>query len=155
MGSTHPVRVDLRVVAATHRSLDRMAEAGDFRADLLARLAGHRIELPPLADRREDLGLLLAALIRRADPDLAARLQIQPAAVRAMLRYGWPANVRELEKCVTTALLLAQESGRIELEHLPEPVRRAAAAPPAARQDDGEDSLRGELVALMRRHGGT
>jgi transcriptional regulator of acetoin/glycerol metabolism len=154
VGGTRPVRVDLRVVAATHRSLDRMAEAGDFRADLLARLAGHRLELPALADRREDLGLLLAALIRRADPSLAARVQIQPAAVRAMLRHGWPANVRELDKCVTTALLLAQDSGRIELEHLPEPVRRAAAAPAVARQDDDEDSRRGELVALLRQHGG-
>ena len=162
IGGTRPVRVDLRVVAATHRSLDRMAAAGDFRADLLARLAGHRIELPPLGARREDLGLLLAALIRRADPDLAARLQIQPAAARAMLRYGWPANVRELEKCVTTALLLALQSGRIELDHLPEPVRRAAAAPPAARQADeqadeqggGDERRRGELMALMRQHDG-
>ena len=163
VGGTRPVRVDLRVVAATHRSLDRMVEAGDFRADLLARLAGHRLELPPLAARREDLGLLLAALIRRAAPgDLAARLQIQPAAARAMLRYGWPANVRELEQCVTRALLLAHESGRIELEHLPEPVRRAAEVPAAARQADDQvddqadedDGRRSELVALMRQHAG-
>ena len=154
VGGTRPVRVDLRVVAATHRSLARMVEAGDFRADLLARLTGHRLELPRLGDRREDLGLLLAALIRRADPALAARLQIQPAAARALLCYDWPANVRELEQCVTKALLLAQQSGRLELEHLPEPVRRAASVPPAARLDDEDKSRRDELVALMRRHGG-
>jgi transcriptional regulator with PAS, ATPase and Fis domain len=154
VGGTRPVQVDLRVVAATHRSLERMAAAGDFRTDLLARLAGHRLELPPLCDRREDLGLLLATLIRRGAPELAERLQIQPAAARAILRYAWPANVRELEQCVMKALLLAQERGRIELEHLPEPVRRAAEASPAARREDEDERRRDELVALLRRHGG-
>ncbi|HWO22178.1 MAG TPA: sigma 54-interacting transcriptional regulator [Kofleriaceae bacterium] len=154
VGGTRPVQVDLRVVAATHRSLDGMVDRGDFRADLLARLAGHRMELPPLSARREDMGLLLTALIRRADPSLAARLQIQPAAMRAMLRYGWPANVRELEQCVTRALLLAHEGGRIELDHLPEAVRRAPAVPAAARQDDEDESRRSELVTLLRQHSG-
>jgi transcriptional regulator with GAF, ATPase, and Fis domain len=154
VGGTRPVRVDLRVVAATHRSLDRMVETGDFRADLLARLAGHRIALPPLSHRREDLGLLLAALISRAAPSLATRLQIQPAAVRAMLRYGWPANVRELEKCVATALLLAHDRGRIELEHLPEPIRDAAAALAASEPEDDDEARRTEIVDLMRQHGG-
>jgi DNA-binding NtrC family response regulator len=156
VGGTRPVRVDLRVVAATHRPLDQMAEAGDFRADLLARLAGHRIELPPLSLRREDMGLLLAALISRADPGLATRLRIQPAAVRAMLRYDWPANVRELEKCVATALLLARDAERIELEHLPERIRDAASALAASEPDDDDDdeARRNELVTLLRQHGG-
>ena len=154
VGGTRPVRVDLRVIAATHRPLERMAAAGDFRADLLARLTGHRLELPSLWDRREDLGLLLATLIQRGAPELAERLQIQPAAARAILRYAWPANVRELEQCVMKALLLAQERGRIELEHLPAPVRRSAEASPTARREDEDERRRDELVALMRRHGG-
>jgi transcriptional regulator with AAA-type ATPase domain len=152
VGGTRPVHVDLRVVAATHRSLARMAETGEFRSDLLARLAGHRLELPPLAARREDLGLLLGALMRRADPDAAERLQIQPAAARALLRHDWPANVRELEKCVATSLLLARAGGRIELDHLPEPVREAKSPPPAARSDD--EQQRQQLVELLRRHRG-
>jgi len=153
VGGTRPVRVDLRVVAATHRSLDEMVETGEFRADLLARLAGHRIALPPLSLRREDLGLLLAALISRTDPQLAVRLQLQPAAVRAMLRYSWPGNIRELEKVVTTALLLAHDTGRVELEHLPEPVRHAAVV--ATRGEPTDDQARRDrLLALMRQHRG-
>jgi transcriptional regulator with GAF, ATPase, and Fis domain len=76
-------------------------------------------------------------------------------AVRAMLRYGWPANVRELEKCVTTALLLARDSGRLELEHLPAPVRDAAVvATDCRKQPDDDAAQRDRLVALMQRHGG-
>ena len=157
VGSTRALRVDLRVVAATHRSLERMVEAGDFRADLLARLSGHRIGLPALSDRREDFGLLLTALITRADPRLASRLRIQPLAARALLRYSWPANVRELEKCVATAVLLAHRSGRIELEHLPEPLRHPAEASSREPLEDrsGVDGARREqLVSLMREHSG-
>jgi DNA-binding NtrC family response regulator len=154
VGGTRAVRVDLRVVAATHRSIDRMVEQGEFRADLFARLAGHRIELPSLGLRREDMGLLLAALIRRADPSLSARLRIEPAAVRAMLRYDWPGNVRELEKCVATALLLAHDSGRLQLEHLPEPVRAAALAATATKQETDDDARRNEIAALLRQHDG-
>jgi transcriptional regulator with AAA-type ATPase domain len=154
VGSMHAVKVDLRVVAATHRPLDEMVKAGEFRADLLARLAGHRLALPPLAARREDIGLLLGALIRRAAPELADRLEIQPVAARAMLRHEWPANVRELEKCVTAAMLLARGGERLELHHLPEPVRQAGVTPRRAAAHEGDDRHRDQLVTLLRRHRG-
>ncbi|WP_438006261.1 sigma 54-interacting transcriptional regulator [Sorangium sp. So ce321] len=125
VGATRPVRVDLRVVAATHRPLKRLAALGEFRADLLARLSGYVVELPPLRERREDLGLLLGALLERAAPEHAARVALHPRAARGMLMYGWPANVRELAQCVTTAVVLAQR-GTIEPTHLPEAVARAA-----------------------------
>ncbi|WP_437504994.1 sigma 54-interacting transcriptional regulator [Sorangium sp. So ce1099] len=129
VGATRPVRVDLRVVAATHRPLKRLAALGEFRADLLARLSGYVVELPPLRERREDLGLLLGALLGRAARDglhpRAARVALHPRAARGMLMYGWPANVRELAQCVTTAVVLAQR-GTIEPAHLPEAVARAA-----------------------------
>ncbi|XXY54645.1 sigma 54-interacting transcriptional regulator [Sorangium sp. So ce269] len=125
VGATRPVRVDLRVVAATHRPLKRLAALGEFRADLLARLSGYVVELPPLRERREDLGLLLGALLERAAPERAARVALHPRAARAILMYGWPANVRELAQCVTTAVVLAQR-GTIEPTHLPEAVARAA-----------------------------
>ncbi|WP_437754858.1 sigma 54-interacting transcriptional regulator [Sorangium sp. So ce1389] len=129
VGATRPVRVDLRVVAATHRPLKRLAALGEFRADLLARLSGYVVELPPLRERREDLGLLLGALLGRAAGDAlhprAVRVALHPRAARGMLMYGWPANVRELAQCVTTAVVLAQR-GTIEPTHLPEAVARAA-----------------------------
>ncbi|WP_437571577.1 sigma 54-interacting transcriptional regulator [Sorangium sp. So ce542] len=125
VGATRPVRVDLRVIAATHRPLQRMSALGEFRADLLARLSGYVAALPPLRQRREDLGLMLGALLERAAPERAAHLQIHPGAARAMLMYRWPANVRELAQCVTTAAVLAQ-GGTIEPRHLTEAIARAA-----------------------------
>src|SRR5690606_9536217 len=65
VGGTRPVPVDLRVVSATHRDLEALVAQGRFRADLLARVSGFRIDLPPLRERREDLGLLIGALLRK------------------------------------------------------------------------------------------
>ena len=128
VGSTRPVKVDVRVLAATHRDLERLVGSGEFRADLLARLTGFTVRMPPLRWRREDLGLLIAALLRRIAPERAARVQLTGEAARALLRYRWPLNIRELEKCLAAAVVLAGE-GPIELAHLPEPVRASLLAP--------------------------
>ncbi|MDI1476721.1 sigma 54-interacting transcriptional regulator [Polyangium sp. y55x31] len=149
IGGTRSLAVDLRVIAATHRSLERMVAAGSFRADLWNRLAGHKVELPPLRARREDLGLLAGVILARLPPEHAARIRIHPRAARAMLRHDWPGNVRELEKCLGTAVVLAGEDGQVELEHLPAAVQRALeglSAEDAARRD--------ELVARLDEHGG-
>ncbi|WP_437676969.1 sigma 54-interacting transcriptional regulator [Sorangium sp. So ce131] len=164
VGATRPVHVDLRVIAATHRPLQRLAAAGEFRADLLARLSGYTIALPPLRDRREDLGLLLGALLERAAPERAAHLEIHAGAARAMLMYRWPANVRELAQCATTAVVLAQR-GAIEPGHLPEAVARAAEGEGEGGRDQEEGAAEGdlrpedgarreELVALLGQHRG-
>ncbi|WP_437955582.1 sigma 54-interacting transcriptional regulator [Sorangium sp. So ce119] len=153
VGATRAVPVDLRVVAATHQPLDRMVEDGKFRADLLNRLTGHRIELPPLRDRREDLGLLLAALLRRATPEFAERLKIKPGAARALLQHRWDGNVRELEKALSSALLLASEKEEIGLEHLPSRVQDALVSA-AANQKSDEEARRQEIVRLLRQHEG-
>ena len=116
LGATHPIKVDLRVICATNRDLEAQVALGQFRADLYARLSGHRFVLPPLRDRREDLGLLAAALLRRAAP--AHEVRFAPEAVRALYRYHWPLNVRELETSLMAALVLAR-GGAIDLEHLP------------------------------------
>jgi DNA-binding NtrC family response regulator len=117
VGSTQAVTVDLRVVAATHRDLDAMVMAGTFRHDLLARLAGFRMRVPSLRERRFDIGLLLGRLWARhggaASPGLSAE------AARRLLVHSWPANVRELEQALRSALALAD--GRIvDVAHLPD-----------------------------------
>jgi len=152
LGATRPVAVDVRVVSATHRPLERMVEDGAFRRDLHARLAGYRLELPPLHARREDLGLLAAALLARAG---AAPASLDPRAARALLRAPWPGNVRQLEKCLSAAAALAA-GGPIALEHLPDEIRGAASAPrgepdPAGERDAAQ---RDRLVALLREHDG-
>jgi transcriptional regulator of acetoin/glycerol metabolism len=148
VGDAAPVRVDLRVVAATNRDLGDMVAAGSFREDLYARLLGVHLTLPALEDRRCDLGLLIASLLRRL-PD-GGRARFSPAAAYALFRHRWPLNVRELERTLAAALALAG-GDPIDIEHLPPAVVSAASedeptpAPPLERD---------RLEALMLTHRG-
>ena len=156
VGATHPVKVDLRVIASTHRDLDALVDEERFRSDLLARLSGFTLSLPPLRERREDFGLLIAALLRKLAGEAADGVTFSPEAARALLLHTWPLNVRELEKCLSGAIVLSRE-GRIELEHLPSSLQsrepQAGTTPPPSKQD--KDRSRHEnLVALLRQHGG-
>jgi len=141
VGATTGVAIDLRVVAATHRDLAERVESGEFREDLYARLAGFELELPPLAERRVDLGAMLAEI----SPDV----QLSAAAVRALLAYAWPRNIRELVHAIERAAALAGP-GEIALAHLPEAIAAAKLAPEALQVDP----LRDQLVALLAKHRG-
>ncbi|MBI3185326.1 MAG: sigma 54-interacting transcriptional regulator [Myxococcales bacterium] len=158
IGATRAGPVDLRVVAATHRDLEALVAKGSFRADLLARLSGFRFHLPALRDRKEDLGLILKAVALRLSPGGAPDLS--PEVGRALLAYSWPMNIRELEKCLSAAVVLAGERP-IRPEHLPGAVREAK--PPAvAAIDEAEgkplspdrEKHRDELIAVLRQHSG-
>ena len=146
VGATRPVKVDLRVVSATHRDLDAMVTDGQFRADLLARLTGYVCALPPLRERREDFSLFVASLLAKLH---ARETSFTPEAARALLRYAWPRNMRELEKCLESAKALAADAS-IDLEHLPLAVRsEPVVAVPAASLE-----LRERLIAHLRSNGG-
>ncbi len=153
VGGSRPVKVDLRVVAATHRPLDKMAGEGAFRADLLARLAGYRHVLPPLRARREDFGLILGDLLQRAEIPGAGELRFGAAAGRRLFAYDWPLNIRELQQCLSVAAALAPR-GVIEAEHLP--ISSGAMPRPAVVDSDLDDpeTLRKTLVALLEQHRG-
>jgi DNA-binding NtrC family response regulator len=150
VGDARPVKVDVRLVTATHRPLGDLVKAGAFRADLYARTAGLTVKLPRLVERREDLGVLIGALLRRLAPE-PDRLSFTVGAARALFRHDWPLNVRELEKCLGVAVALAG-GAQIQLGHLPEPVR--GTLPATAPGVDGDDRLRAELVALLTEHNG-
>ncbi len=112
--------------------------------------------LPSIAERREDLGLLIGALLARAGA--SPRQAISPVAARTMFHHDWPDNVRELDMTLTTALALAAR-GTIEVGHLPAAVRAGAtAADPdevgAETRSEADDALRASLVALLEEHGG-
>jgi transcriptional regulator with AAA-type ATPase domain len=109
VGVSQPVRVDVRFVAATHRDIPAMIRRGDFRADLWARLCGHVLTLPPLRARREDLGLILAATLRRLAPERAERISLHRDAARTLLARPFPLNVRELVNVVGRALALSDD----------------------------------------------
>lgn len=108
VGSAKAIAVDVRVVGATHKHLEGAVARNEFRADLFARLRGFTASLPPLRERREDLGLLVQALLRRNSPDLCEQVCFSPAAVRALLNAKWSENVRELERRLAAAALLAR-----------------------------------------------
>jgi transcriptional regulator with GAF, ATPase, and Fis domain len=152
VGATKPVPVDVRIVAATHRDLGEMVQRETFRADLLARLTGFTVTLPPLRQRREDLGALLRSLFARQAP--SRTVEVSPAAIRALYAYPWPGNIRELEKVISTALILATDRP-IEFEHLPESVRATSLEVPGPTpgESGGEDGKQ-RLEELLTRHHG-
>ena len=155
VGATEPIGVDFRLVAATHRDLHQLVAEERFRGDLLARMSGLTMTLPPLRERREDIGILIASLIEKILGTDASAVTFSPGAARALLTYDWPYNVRELHKCLSTAAVLA-DSGVIGREQLPEAIRNPSIAPrEAAPALEGEDAAhRDEIVALLERHGG-
>ncbi len=122
VGEDRPVRVDIRLIAATNRDLEKEIEAGRFREDLYYRINVIEVRVPPLAERREDILPLarhLAGRFRKAP------VRFSPQASNAMLAYSWPGNVRELRNAVQRACLLAR--GDVILpEHLPPNVTATA-----------------------------
>lgn len=111
LGASSEVRVDVRVVAATHKDLPAMVQAGSFRGDLYHRIAGMVIELPRLRDRATDV-LLLADHFFRTEPTLRDR-KLSPGARRVLLTRDWPGNVRELRRFLIRAAIL--EDGPVTL----------------------------------------
>jgi DNA-binding NtrC family response regulator len=127
VGATAPRKIDVRVVAATHRPLDEMMRDGQFREDLMYRLKVITLPMPPLRERREDI----MPLVAHFTSDLAQRhgrpaLQLSDAARSAILAYDWPGNVRELRNVIERALLLA-DGTRIEISDLPTQLSERAA----------------------------
>ena len=166
VGATVPRKIDVRVIAATHRSLEEMTREGRFREDLMYRLQVITLALPPLRERREDIMPLAAHFIN----ELAQRhgrpaLQLADAARSAILAYAWPGNVRELRNALERALVLADGSA-IEVADLPPhmvesraPLRPADAVVAdlpfmEARERAVEAFDRAYLSAALEKHGG-
>src|SRR4051812_32300711 len=154
VGGTRAVPINLRVVAATHRDLDDMVAEQSFRHDLFARLAGFRISVPPLAERRSDLGILIGVLYARMFPADHPGFDID--AARLLLRYPWPLNVRELEQALATAQVLAGVE-LVRADHLPDSVRtgRPPGAPRPVVLSENDQKVRDQVVASLREHRGT
>jgi DNA-binding NtrC family response regulator len=149
VGETAPVPVDARIVAATNRDLHAEVLHGRFREDLLARLSGLVVRLPPLRERRADLGILVGSLLARLAPEPGA-VRFTARAVRALLDHDWPQNVRELEMCLRSAGELSGW-GAIDLHHLPAPLHPRG--PAGDRRDELTSLLaahRGSIAAVAR-----
>jgi transcriptional regulator of acetoin/glycerol metabolism len=151
VGSSEDVKVDVRVLAASHQDLQRRIADGRFRQDLYGRIAGFEITMPALRNRREDLGTLIAVLLPRitAQPE---RFTLHRDAACALLRYEWPQNIRELEQALRTAVALTND-GKLRLEHLPDSIVSYRPSGNIALSVD-DSQLRGRLVELLARHAG-
>ena len=143
VGATRPIKVDVRFIAATHRDLTEAVEAGEFRRDLYARVAGYTHALPRLAERREDFGIIIADLLREQRP-----IQFTPEAGRLFVQHSWPLNIRELAQALAAALALSTDDV-IDVPQLP---RALSGGPLAA--PDLDDQLRTELTELLIKHRG-
>ena len=109
LGGTRTLRVDVRVITATNRNLPQMVAAGLFREDLYYRLNVVSIDMPPLRERKDDIQQLAMFFLRRFAGELKKRIDgLAPDALKLMMRYNWPGNIRELENAIERAVLLTE-----------------------------------------------
>lgn len=118
LGENHARTVDVRVIAATNRSLVDAVANGAFREDLLFRLAVIRLRTPPLRDRAEDVTLLVRRLWQQMAPDGGRHLVLGADALAALARHRWPGNVRELQNAIAALVVAAPSRGRLGARHV-------------------------------------
>lgn len=123
VGSEKEEKVDVRIIAATHRDLEKEIEGDNFRSDLFYRLETFSLRIPPLREREGDIERLIAALITKHAEQQGKQIeQVEPLALQALLNYPYPGNVRELENAIMRAVTLAEE-GTLCHDNLPERLR--------------------------------
>ncbi|MBQ4278622.1 MAG: sigma-54-dependent Fis family transcriptional regulator [Rikenellaceae bacterium] len=144
IGETRPTRVDLRVIAATNRDLEREIAAGNFREDLFFRLSVFRIHLPSLDQRKKDIAEYARYFVDRFAARMGRRIEaVDPEYIAALERHTWHGNVRELRNIVERSLIMA-EGERLTADTLPPDFLRDAGA--------GEPGDAMKLAELERRH---
>jgi transcriptional regulator with PAS, ATPase and Fis domain len=150
VGSDHVVTVDVRIIAATHRSLREEVKAGRFREDLMYRLRVVPIFLPPLRERRQDVSFLLWHYINRHNERGMRRIEsIAPEAMRRLLDYAWPGNVRELQNVIEYTFAVGR-GGELNMEDLPPEFRETTVQPAAAEDLLVKRSRRLDEAELVR-----
>jgi len=151
VGGSHPIAVDVRVLAATNRDLEVLMKDGRFREDLYYRLNVVTVNLPPLRERRRDVPLLIEHLLAKYAGELGER-GVAPEALDRLIGYDWPGNVRELENVIQRAMVMAT-SGIILPEHLPiGPVSAAASVAVDAPLEEVIERKLIECVRGLREH---
>ena len=144
VGDSHPVKVDVRVIAATNSDLEKMVAQGQFREDLYYRLNVIPIQLPPLRNRKEDIPLLVQHFLQKfaaqraemglqrptsaqsLEPKVQIPISVSQQAMRRLMAYQWPGNVRQLENVIERAVALSGGRTQIEVTDLPTEVQSAA-----------------------------
>ena len=167
VGGSRTIKVDVRIIAATHRDLEAAVDVGDFREDLFYRLNVMPIFLPPLRERIEDIPDIARHLLSKIGASQSRKLAITDAAMRRLAQHEWPGNVRELENCLERAAILSDE-GKIDVElirfpsvrerpaaraSLSTPTPRAAASAPDSGADLDDLPERERVIAALEQAG--
>jgi DNA-binding NtrC family response regulator len=141
IGDGKPIKIDVRIVAATNSDLGKMVREGAFREDLYYRLNVIQVELPPLRERREDIPLLVQHFLAKYASNGSGAPMVSQDAMRRMMAFAWPGNVRQLENAIERALALLGGRSTIEVADLPPEVQAAQLpiAPTVDFPDDGVD----------------
>jgi len=151
VGGTRDIRVDVRIIAATNRDLDRAVRQGEFREDLYYRLKVIPIYLPSLKERKEDIPHLVTFFLDRFNQEFKKNTRGASAeALDCLMRYDWPGNIRELRNVIERAMIL-ETKPQVDVEDLPREIvthapgdlgarPRAAGAPPGPAGGNGDDA---------------
>jgi DNA-binding NtrC family response regulator len=143
VGDSHSIKIDVRVIAATHSDLQKMVGDGSFREDLFYRLNVIPVSLPALRERRDDIPILVQHFIQKLSGELGrGPATMSQEALRRLMAYHWPGNVRQLENVVERALAFSQGRAQVELQDLTPEVQTSPAATESADvwfPDDGLD----------------
>ncbi|MGE0645711.1 MAG: sigma-54-dependent transcriptional regulator [Nitrospira sp.] len=138
IGGVQPIKVDVRIVAATNKNLDDLVRKGQFREDLYYRINVIALYLPPLRERSEDIPLLAKHFLeKRLEEEKRPQIEFNKDALELLTRYSWPGNVRELENFVEQAFIWSQQAAEITPEHLPASIK----------SDSRSTSLRDDTLA--------
>lgn len=152
LGSNDVIKVDVRVVSASNKNLPQMVEAGKFREDLFFRLNGITVTLPSLRERKEDIPLLVAHFLKKvASREATKPCRIHPDALRVLMDYSWPGNIRELQNTIETAVLFA-ENGVVNTKSMqfkPQVFSKYKPVKFAGGSGDERDSLDPELANIL------
>lgn len=153
VGGEETIEVDVRVVAATNRNIEEEVKAGRFREDLYYRLNVVRLQVPPLRERKDDIPLLMDSFLKRfSEENAKSILGFENRARQALYRYDWPGNIRELQNCIESAVVMC--SGKeISLEDLPPTISRfsgegSISIPMGLSLDDAEKIIIKENLAF-------
>jgi PAS domain S-box-containing protein len=153
VGDHHPIAVDVRIISATNKDLEKSVAKNGFREDLYFRINVFPLIMPALAERMEDIPLLVQAFIRQNNRRSGKAIEgLSPEAMDALLRYPWPGNVRELRNTIEYAFVLCP-GGWIGPEHLPQRITRGDVPEPIFRRPrvEARDPERQTLVDALRR----
>ncbi|MCK5798840.1 MAG: sigma 54-interacting transcriptional regulator [Deltaproteobacteria bacterium] len=125
VGATRPKQVDVRIICATNRSLEKEVEAGRFRQDLYYRLMVFPVTLPPLRERQEDIPLLVQHFLKRYTAEMRKNVAgVSQEAINQLQRHQWPGNIRELENEVQRLVIQVDEGAIVQVEHLSPSIRK-------------------------------